>query len=130
MSPASPDPLSRRERQIMDILFRHGSATVADVLAELPDPPTESAVRSALWLLVNKGQLRHESRDGRNIYSPTVSGAKARRSAVRHLLGTFFRGSRAEAVAAILQDGDARLTDEEAARIVELLEQARRRGAK
>src|SRR5688500_4817611 len=125
--PSQPEfhALSRRERQIMDILHRAGEATVAEVLAALPDPPSESAVRSALWLLVNKGHVRNEQRGPRNVYSPAGTERRARRSALEHLLGTFFRGSRAQAVTAILEARDTKLTDDEIGRIEELLGQMR-----
>ena len=110
----------------MDIVYRLGAVTVADVVAQLPDPPSESAVRAALWLLEEKGHLSHSQNGPRNVYSPTLPAEQARRSAVRHLLGTFFRGSRAQAVAAILEDADAKLSDSEVDEIERMLARARK----
>src|SRR6266478_968340 len=102
MPPAGHESLGRRERQIMDVVYRLGRAAVADVMRELPDPPTYSAVRAMLRYLERKGHLRH-SRDGaRYVYEPTVSHSEAQRTALRHLVRTFFRGSRPRALAALL----------------------------
>src|SRR3989442_12558683 len=96
------DESGRRERQIMDVVYRLGRATVGDVMRHLPDPPTYSAVRAMLRYLEGKGHLRH-NRDGvRYVYEPTVPHAEAQRSAVQHLVRTFFRGSRSGAVAELL----------------------------
>ena len=126
--PELANELGRRERQIMDILFRLERATVAQVLAELPDPPTYSAVRGMLRLLEDKGFITHE-RDGlRYVYLPAESPQKVRRSAVKHLVETFFEGSPAKVVEALVgRDGD-RLSDEELDRIAQLIERARREG--
>ncbi|HWC00925.1 MAG TPA: BlaI/MecI/CopY family transcriptional regulator, partial [Bryobacteraceae bacterium] len=94
--------LSRRERQIMDILYRSGRATVAEVHAALPDRPSYSAVRAMLRVLEEKGHVRHEEQGLRYVFAPTVPREKATRSAVRHLLETFFNGSAEQAVAALL----------------------------
>ena len=123
-APALP-PLSRRERQIMEVVYRLGRATAAEVRRELSDPPSHSAVRSALWLLEDKGHLRHEQDGPRNVYVPTVPRDAARSSAVRSLLETFFGGSRAQAVAAILGAPGPELAPDEVARIEAMLEQAR-----
>ena len=123
--PKSTPALSRRERQIMDVIYRRKSATAAEVMSDLPDPPSYSAVRSALRLLVDKGHLTRELEDVRYIYRPRVPREKARRSAVSHLVRTFFDGSRAQAVAAILESADTRLSDEELERLTRLVEQAR-----
>ncbi len=120
--------LSRRERQIMDFLFRHGKATVAEVLAGIPDPPSYSAVRAMLRTLEEKGHVTHEE-DGRAyVYRPTVARDQARRSALRHLLSTFFAGSTEQAVAALLDLSGPRLSDEELDRMAKLVEQARNEG--
>jgi BlaI family penicillinase repressor len=120
--------LSRRERQIMDFLFRHGRATVADVQAGIPDPPSYSAVRAMLRTLEEKGHVTHEE-DGRAyVYRPTVAREQARRSALRHLLSTFFAGSTEQAVAALLDLSGPKLTDEELDRMAKLVEQARNEG--
>ena len=89
------DSLSRRERQIMDVVYRLGRATAAEVQEGLPDPPSYSAVRALLRVLEEKGHLRHEQDGPRNVYVPTVPRDAARSSAVRALLETFFGGSRA-----------------------------------
>src|SRR3954464_2790603 len=99
--------LSRRERQIMDVIYRRGRATAAEVLEDIPDPPGYSAVRAMLRLLEDKGHVRHEQDGPRYVYTATVNRDKARRSAMRHLVRTFFDGSTEDAVAALLQnDGD------------------------
>jgi BlaI family penicillinase repressor len=120
--------LSRRERQIMDFLFRHGKATVAEVLEGIPDPPSYSAVRAMLRTLEEKGHVAHEE-DGRAyVYRPTVAREQARRSALRHLLSTFFAGSTEQAVAALLDLSGPKLTDEELDRLAKLVDQARNEG--
>src|SRR5579875_3392984 len=94
--------LSRRERQIMDLLYRLGRATAAEIHQRLPDPPSYSAVRAMLRVLEEKKHIRHEEKDLRYVFSPVVPREKARRSAVRHMLDTFFEGSPEQAVAALL----------------------------
>jgi len=118
--------LGRRERQIMDAVYRLGRATVAEVRAELEDPPTYSAVRGMLRFLEDKGLLRHEQDGVRYVYIPTVGRSKARRSALRHLVRTFFGGSAQEAVAALLED--TQLSPEELDRLERLVEKARKEG--
>src|SRR4051794_1037275 len=115
--------LGRRERQIMDVVYRRGRATAAEVLAELPDPPSYSAVRGMLRLLEDKGHLRHEQDGPRYVYLPTTERDEARRSALAHLLRTFFDDSRESAVAALLDD--APLDDAEYGRLRAALDQAR-----
>ena len=120
--------LSRRERQIMDFLFKHGKATVADVLGGIPDPPSYSAVRAMLRTLEDKGHVTHEE-DGRAyVYRPTVAREQARRSALKHMLSTFFGGSTEQAVAALLDLSGPRLTNEELDRVARLVDQARSEG--
>ena len=120
--------LSRRERQIMDFLFKHGKATVADVLGGIPDPPSYSAVRAMLRTLEDKGHVTHEE-DGRAyVYRPTVAREQARRSALKHMLSTFFGGSTEQAVAALLDLSGPRLTNEELDRVAKLIDQARSEG--
>src|ERR671927_25784 len=120
--------LSRRERQIMDFLFKYGKATVAEVLAGIPDPPSYSAVRAMLRTLEDKGHVRHEE-DGRAyVYRPTVARDQARRSALSHLLSTFFGGSTEKAVAPLLDLSGPKLTSEELARVARLVDRARREG--
>jgi len=94
--------LSRRERQIMDVIHRRGEATAADVLAELPDPPTYSAVRALLRVLEQKGWVSHAERGRAYVYKATVTRTVARRAALKHLVATFFGGSAEEAAAALL----------------------------
>jgi predicted transcriptional regulator len=118
--------LGRRERQIMDVVFRRGRATVADVLADLPDPPSYSAVRGMLALLEEKGYVRHEEDGPRYVYLATADLAQVQRTALRDVLGTFFNGSMAAAVAAML--GDTPPSPEELDRLAQLIEDARRAG--
>ena len=123
-----PVQLSRRERQIMDVIYRLGRATAADVLAQLPDPPSYSAVRAMLRVLEEKGHLRHEQDGPRYVFLPTVNRARARQSALRHLVRTFFDGSAEEAVAALLDMTDGQMSDAELARLSALIEHAKREG--
>ena len=112
----------------MDVVYRLGRAAVADVMRELPDPPTYSAVRAMLRYLERKGHLRH-SRDGaRYVYEPTVPHGDAQRSALRHLVRTFFRGSRPGAVAALLDLPGKALTDTDLDRLRDLVRRAQREG--
>ncbi len=127
--PKSQDAgLSRRERQIMDIVFRRGKATVSEVLAELPSPPSYSAVRATLGILHDKGRLRRRKDGRRFVYSPTVSRRSARRSALEHLLGTFFEGSTERVVSTLLDIKASELTDDELERIRERIERAKGEG--
>jgi predicted transcriptional regulator len=128
MSKSLPHTLSRRERQIMDIVYARGEATAAAVHAELPDPPSYSSVRALLAILIEKGHLKHRSEQGRYIYAPTRRRSQAGRSALRRVLDTFFEGSLEKAVAALLQGSDANLSREELARLGQLIEQARKEG--
>ena len=118
--------LGRRERQIMDVIYRLGRATVAEVQAGLSDPPTYSAVRGMLRFLEDKGFLRHEQDGVRYVYLPTLEPKKARRSALRHLVQTFFRGSAPEAAAALIEEG--KLSGDDIERLQTLLDKARREG--
>ena len=120
--------LSRRERQIMDFLFRHGKASVAEVLAGIADPPSYSAVRAMLRTLEDKGHVTHEE-DGRAyVYRPTVARDQARQSALKHLLSTFFAGSTEQAVAALLDLSGPELSGDELERLAQLVDQARTEG--
>ncbi|HET9262478.1 MAG TPA: BlaI/MecI/CopY family transcriptional regulator [Vicinamibacterales bacterium] len=121
--------LSRRERQIIDILYTRGRATAAEVQATLPDPPSYSAVRAMLRILEEKGHIRHEQDGPRYVYLPTVARDSAKRSAMRHMLRTFFNGSAEQAISALLDDSTAKLSDAELDRLARLIEQARRSGA-
>src|SRR5262245_19766768 len=122
--------LSRRERQIMDVLYRKGSATAAEVLENMPEPPGYSAVRALLRILEQKGHIRHEENQGKYVFMPTVHREKAKRSAVRHLLKTFFDGSPHEAVAALLDASSSKLSESELDRLQELIDKARKGGKK
>ena len=118
--------LSRRERQIMDVLYSNGSATAAEVLESIPDPPSYSAVRALLRILEQKGHIRHEQLEGKYVFMPIVSRDKAKRSAIRHLVQTFFGGSPHDAVAALLDSSSSRLSNAELDRLQELIEKARK----
>lgn len=120
--------LGRRERQIMDAIFQLGEASVSDVLARLPDPPSYSAVRTMIRLLEAKGFLKHRRDGNRYVYRPTQSHETASRSALQHLLATFFAGSATDAVAAILNLSADDMTDEDLQRMEALIEQARQEG--
>jgi BlaI family penicillinase repressor len=120
--------LSRRERQIMDVVYRRGQATAADVQAELPDPPSYSAVRALMKVLETKGHLRHQQQGPAYVYLPTVPADSARRSALRHLLQTYFGGSAERAMAALLDASQARLSQAELERIGRLIETAKKEG--
>jgi predicted transcriptional regulator len=117
--------LSRRERQIMEILYRRGRASVAEVQAGIPDAPSYSAVRALLRILEEKGHARHEEEGPRYVYLPTVPRTEARDSALRHMVRTFFDGSTVQAVAALLGDGAEDLTASELADLSALIERAR-----
>ena len=126
-----PEPLehklSRRERQIMDVLFQHGKATAAEVREGMPDPPSYSAVRAQLRILEDQGHVTHEQDGPRYLYRPTVTKDRATRSALNHLVDTFFNGSAEQAMAALLDDSSAALTGEELDRLESLIQQARSR---
>jgi predicted transcriptional regulator len=117
--------LTRRERQIMDALFRRGRATAADVMADLPGNPSYSTVRTQLRVLEEKGHVRHEEEGVRYVYLPVVRRHAARRSALKHLVETFFDGSAEKAVAALLGGEAARVSADELDRISELIARAR-----
>jgi predicted transcriptional regulator len=121
-------PLSRREREIMDVLHREGELSAADIQKALPDPPGYSAVRALLRTLEEKGHVKHREQSLRYVYSPVVSPVQARRSAVRHLVDTFFQGSVEQAVSALLDVGDGKLDKPELDRIARMIAQARKEG--
>ena len=123
MSQPQLTQLSRRERQVMEIIYRRGRATAAEVMEDLPDPPSYSAVRAALRLLEEKGSLRHEMDGQRYVYFPTVPAERASTSALRHVVRTFFGGSAAQVVNALVEEN--RLTRAELDRMAELIERAR-----
>jgi BlaI family transcriptional regulator, penicillinase repressor len=120
--------LSRRERQIMDVLYRLGRATAAEVHKELPDPPSYSAVRAMLRTLEDKKHIRHQEKELRYVFMPVVPRENARRSALRHLLETFFDGSPEQAVATLLDVSAKDMSQEEFDRLAELIEKARQEG--
>lgn len=120
--------LSRRERQIMDVLYRFGRATAAEVHQAIPDPPSYSAVRAMLRVLEEKKHIRHEEKDLRYVFMPVVPREKARRSAIRHLLDTFFDGSPEQAVATLLDVSASDLSREDLDRLAALIEKARQEG--
>ena len=120
--------LSRRERQIMDVIYRRGQATAAEVLEGMPDPPSYSAVRAMLRVLEDKGHVKHQEEGMKYVYAPVVTAGKAKRSAVKHVLETFFDGSAEQAVAALLDVSSSKLTREELDRMAELIEKAKQEG--
>jgi BlaI family transcriptional regulator, penicillinase repressor len=121
--------LSRRERQIMDFLYQQGRATAAEVQENLPDPPSYSAVRALLRVLEEKGHARHEQDGPRYVYVPRVARDRAKRSALRHVVRTFFDGSKEQLVAALLDDKSTQLSKDELDRLAGLIERARKEGA-
>ena len=125
MAKATQSALTRRERQIMDILYRRGRATAAEVMTDLPGRPTSSTVRTQLRVLEEKGHVRHEEHGLRYVYLPEVPRHAARRSALRHLVDTFFDGSAEQVVAAVLGGEGARLSEDQLDRIADLLAKAR-----
>jgi predicted transcriptional regulator len=121
--------LSRRERQILDVLYKAGRATAADVQQGLPNAPSYSAVRTLLRILEEKGHIRHEEDGTRYVYMPTVERDRAKRSALRHMLNTFFEGSATQAIAALLDEDAKRLSPEDWARLEAMIDSARKEGA-
>ena len=122
--------LTRRERQIMDILFRRGRATAAEVMEELPGEPSYSTVRTQLRVLEEKGHVRHEDDGVRFVYSPAVARHAARKSALRHVIDTFFDGSAEKAVAALLGGEGAKLSEEQLDRIADLISKTKKDGTR
>jgi predicted transcriptional regulator len=122
--------LTRRERQIMDILYRRGRATASEVMQDLPGQSSYSTVRTQLRVLEDKGHVHHEEQGLRYVYEPAVPRRTARKSALRHLVDTFFDGSTEKTVAALLGGESARVTDEELERIADLIRKARKDGSR
>jgi len=120
--------LSRRERQIMDIIHARGQATAAEVLEALPDPPGYSAVRALLRILEEKGHLRHERKGARYVFAPVTSPEAARRSALQRVVATFFQGSVAQAMAALLENKDTELSDTELNTLQQIIDKAKKEG--
>ncbi len=119
---------SRRERQIMDVLYSRNRASAAEVRRQIPDPPSYSAVRALLRVLEDKGHVRHEMDGQRYVYIPVVGRSQARKSALRHLVDTFFEGSAEQAVATLLDLTREDLTPAELNRLSRLIDQAREEG--
>jgi predicted transcriptional regulator len=124
----SHESLSRRERQIMDIVYRHGEATAARILAEMPEPPGYSAIRALLRILVDKKHLQHRADGPRYVYSPTVPRQKARARALARVVNTFFDGSALKAASALLGSSQRKLTKAELDELSALIDAARKRG--
>jgi len=116
--------LSRRERQVMDILFRRGQATAAEVMGDLPDPPKYSSVRSILSILVDKGHVVHREEGLRYVYVPAQNTTRASEDALRHVIRTFFNGSTDQTIAAVLRMSDSKLSDREIERLQERIRKA------
>lgn len=125
-SPSSPPSLSRRERQIMDVVYARGKASAAEIHAALPDAPTYTTVRGLLRVLVEKGHVRHEQQGRRYVYLPSTPRDKAGASSIAHVVRTFFAGSPADAMAALLGSQKGRISDAELARLAALVAKARR----
>ncbi len=123
-----PKALSRRERQIMDIIYQFKEATVAQVLAKLPNPPSYSAVRALLRVLEEKGHLAHKQDGPRYVFSPTLSREKARQNALKHLVKTFFDDSTEEVMAALLDISEDNLSEADYHRLLEMIENAKKEG--
>jgi predicted transcriptional regulator len=120
--------LSRRERQIMDVLYQAGRASVADIQGALPDPPTYTAVRTLLGILEQKGHITHHQDGPRFVYEPTVPRDEMAKSAIDRVMRTFFDGSVERVVATLLDREERAVSNEELERLAELIEQARREG--
>lgn len=124
----APSPLSRRERQLMDIVYRLGRATALEVRETMTDPPSYSAVRALLRILETKGHLRHEQDGARYVFLPTVPAEDARLGALDQVIDTFFQGSASEAMAALLDSADRRLNRDELNQIAKLIAEAKKEG--
>jgi predicted transcriptional regulator len=121
----TPPPLSRRERELLDVIYRLERATATEIHAQLKNPPTPTTVRGLLRVLEAKGHIRHEHEGKRYVYFPRTPRSEAGRSILQHVISTFFAGSPSEAVAALVGQRDA-LSDEEIARLTAVLQKARR----
>lgn len=120
--------LSRRERQIMDVLHARGQATAAEVLAALPDPPSYSAIRALLRILEEKGHIKHHRDGARYVYLPRASKEAASKSALRRVVSTFFQGSVTQAMAALLENSDTEISDSELEKLQQIIKQAKKEG--
>jgi predicted transcriptional regulator len=125
---AKASSLTRRERQIMDIIHRRGRATAHEVQEDLADPPSYSAVRALLRLLEERGHVKHSEDGQRYVYTAAVARADARKSALSHLVRTFFAGSVEQAVAALVESSRAKLSREELDRLAEIIDRAKKEG--
>jgi BlaI family penicillinase repressor len=125
---SAPESLSRRERQIMDILFQRGKASAADVREAMTDAPGYSAVRAMLRILEEKGHVKHQAEGLKYVYVPSITRDKAKRTAVKHLMETFFNGSPEHVVAALLDVSSRQLSSEELDRMAQMIDQARKEG--
>ena len=128
MKQQDPIALTRREREIMDILYRRGHATAQEVLDELSDPPSYSAVRTLLRLLEERGHVKHAQDGPRYVYTPTVTRREARKSALLHVVRTFFDGSAPAAMAALVETSKSKLSKNELDELADLIEKAKKEG--
>lgn len=128
MSDEQQTNLSRRERQIMDAIYRLGRASVTEVMENIPDPPSYSAVRAMLGILENKGHLTHQQEGAKYVYLPIVARERARKTALKSLVTTFFDGSSREAITALLEMPDGKLSKTELDALGELIEKAKKEG--
>lgn len=128
MTKPSPATLTRREREIMDILYRRGRATAAEVLEDMTDPPTYSAVRALLRILEDEGHIRHVQDGPRYVYLPAVARSDARKSALSHVVATFFDGSVEQAVATLVESSRSKLSTDELERLAQLIDKAKKEG--
>ena len=128
MTKSSNPPLSRREREVMDVLYRRGEATVAEVMEEIPDPPTYSAVRSVFRILEKKGHISHREDGPRYVYAPAVKRERARRAALDQLVDTFFEGSSEQALVALLRRSDVNMSASQIERLAKAVRKASEEG--
>jgi predicted transcriptional regulator len=128
MSKPSPATLTRREREIMDILYRRGRATAAEVLEDMAEPPTYSAVRALLRILEDEGHIKHVQDGPRYVYLPAVARNDARKNALSHIVTTFFDGSIEQVVATLVESSRSKLSKDELDRLAQLIEQAKKEG--
>ena len=128
MKKPAPSTLTRREREIMDILYRRGRATAAEVLEDMAEPPSYSAVRALLRILEDEGHVKHVQDGPRYVYLPAVARSDARKSALSHVVTTFFDGSVEAAVATLVESSRTKLSKDELERLAELIEKAKKEG--
>ena len=128
MKKPSPATLTRREREIMDILYRRGRATAAEVLEDMASPPTYSAVRALLRILEDEGHIKHVQDGPRYVYLPAVARNDARKSALSHVVTTFFDGSVEQVVATLVESSRSKLSKDELERLAQLIEKAKKEG--